>query len=227
MRIWLVRFGGCPPPCGDGARLGAAARGWRQRRCAKRKRSATVAEQFWNGTRLKFEAAPNPSLNGRRLPLNVGKVLGGSSSINGMMWSRGHKNDWDYFANQASDSGWSYESVLGIYRRIEDWQRTPDPHRRRKGGLVYVEPARDPNPMAPAMLEAVRSLGIPTFDDQNGEMMEGEGGAAITNLRIRDGRRLSVFRTYTYPYMDHPNLTVLTGALVTRVVFDGKRAAGV
>ena len=193
--------------------------------------SVRQAQQWLNnfGTERdwKFEAAPNPSLNGRRLPLNVGKVLGGSSSINGMMWSRGHKNDWDYFANQASDSGWSYESVLGIYRRIEDWQGTPDPHRRGKGGLVYVEPARDPNPMAPAMLEAVRSLGIPTFDDQNGEMMEGEGGAAITNLRIRDGRRLSVFRTYTYPYMAHPNLTVLTGALVTRVVFDGKRAAGV
>src|SRR5215472_9888363 len=144
-----------------------------------------------------------------------------------MMWSRGHKNDWDYFANEARDPGWSYESVLGIYRRIEDWQGTPDPQRRGKGGLVYVEPARDPNPMAPAMLEAVRFLGIPTFDDQNGEMMEGEGGAAITNLCIRDGRRLSVFRTYTYPYMDRSNLAVLTGALVTRVVFDGKRTVGV
>jgi len=151
-------------------------------------------ERHWN-----FQAEPNPLLNGRRLPLNMGKVLGGSSSINGMIWSRGHKNDWDYFADEASDPGWSYESVLGIYRRIEDWQGTPDPQRRGKGGLVYVEPARDPNPMAPAMLEAVRFLGIPTFDDQNGEMMEGEGGAAITNLRIRDGRRLSVFRTYAYP----------------------------
>jgi choline dehydrogenase len=77
------------------------------------------------------------------------------------------------------------------------------------------------------MLETIRSLDIPTFDDQNGKMMEGEGGAAITNLRIRDGRRLSVFRTYTYPFMDRPNLTVLTGALVTRVVFDGKQAVGV
>ena len=77
-----------------------------------------------------FHAAPNPLLNGRRLPLNVGRVLGGSSSINGMIWSRGHKNDWDYFANEAGDPGWSYESILGIYRRIEDWQGTPDPQRR-------------------------------------------------------------------------------------------------
>ena len=174
-----------------------------------------------------FQAVPNPLLNGRRLPLSMGKVLGGGSSINVMAWSRGHKNDWDYFADEAGDPGWNYESVLAIYRRIEDWQGTPDPLRRGKGGLVYVEPARDPNPVAPAMLEAARSLGIPTFDDQNGAMMEGEGGAAIANVRIRDGRRLSVFRTYAYPYMDRHNLTVLTDALVARVIFDGKRAAGV
>ncbi len=174
-----------------------------------------------------FQAVPNPLLNGRRLPLSMGKVLGGGSSINVMVWSRGHSNDWDYFADEAGDPGWSYQSVLGVYRRIEDWQGTPDPLRRGKGGLVYVEPARDPNLIAPAMLEAARSLGIPTFDDQNGEMMEGGGGAAIANVRIRDGRRLSVFRTYAYPYMDRHNLTVLTGALVTRVVFDGNRAVGV
>src|SRR5438132_4587325 len=104
----------------------------------------------------------------------MGKVLGGGSSINVMVWSRGHRNDWDDFADEAGDPGWSYQSVLGIYRRIEDWQGTPDPLRRGKGGLVYVEPACDPNLIAPAMLEAARSLGIPTFDDQNGEMMEGE-----------------------------------------------------
>ena len=179
-------------------------------------------ERHWN-----FQAEPNPLLNGRRLPLNMGKVLGGSSSINGMMWSRGHKNDWDYFANEAGDPGWSYESILGIYRRIEDWQGTPDPQRRGTGGLVYVEPARNPNPIAPAMLETVRSFDIPTFDDQNGKMMEGEGGAAVSNLRIRDGRRLSVFRTYTYPFMNRANLTVLIDALVTRVVCDGKRAIGI
>jgi choline dehydrogenase len=174
-----------------------------------------------------FQAAPNPLLNGRRLSLSAGKVLGGSSSINAMIWSRGHKNDWDYFAAEADDPDWSYESVLSLYRRIEDWQGTPDPRRRGKDGLVYVEPARHPNPIAPAMLEAARSLGIPTFDDQNGEMMEGDGGAAITNVRIQNGHRLSLFRTYTYPYMDRHNLTVLTRALVVRVAFAGNRAAGV
>src|SRR5262249_39006945 len=122
-----------------------------------------------------FQTAPHRLLHGGRLSLSPRKGLRGSSSIHAMVWSGG--------------------SGPGLYRRLEDWQGTPDPQRRGKGGLVHVEPARDPNPIAPAMLEAARSLGIPTFDDQNGEMMEAEGGAAITNVRIRDGRRLSVFRS--------------------------------
>jgi choline dehydrogenase len=77
------------------------------------------------------------------------------------------------------------------------------------------------------VLEAAHFLGIPTFDDHNGQMMEGGEGGALFNLRIRNGQRQSVFRTYTYPYMDRPNLTVLTGALVTRVEIEGKRAVGV
>jgi choline dehydrogenase len=174
-----------------------------------------------------FEALPNPRLNGRRLPLSMGKVLGGGSSINVMGWARGHQNDWDYFAEQTGDSSWGYQSILGIFRSIEDWQGAPDPVRRGTGGLVYVEPARDPNPVALAMVEAARSFGIPTFDDQNGQMMEGAGGGALFNVRIRDGRRQSVFRAYSYPYMDRPNLTVLTGALVTHVMLDGNRADGV
>jgi len=72
-----------------------------------------------------FQAAPNRLLNGRRLSLSAGKVLGGSSSINAMIWSRGHKNDWEYFAEEAGDPRWRYESVLGLYRRLEDWQGSP------------------------------------------------------------------------------------------------------
>src|SRR5499425_2131873 len=67
-----------------------------------------------------FQAAPNRLLNGRRLSLSAGKVLGGSSSINAMIWSRGHKNDWEYFAEESGDPRWRYESVLGLYRRLED-----------------------------------------------------------------------------------------------------------
>ena len=174
-----------------------------------------------------FQAQPNPNLNGRSIPMNMGKVLGDGSSINVMCWARGHKNDWDYFASEAGDPAWSYESVLKIYRHIEDWHGAPDPEYRGTGGPVFVQPAPDPNPIAPAMLKGARSVGIPTFENQNGRMMEGAGGSSIMDVRIRDGKRQSVFRSYTFPYMDRPNLTVLTRALVTRVTFEGKRATGV
>src|SRR6185503_17143031 len=116
---------------------------------------------------------------------------------------------------------------LNIYRRIEDWHGAPDPKYRGTGGPVFVQPAQDPNPIAPAMVEGARSVGIPTFESHNGRMMEGDGGAAIIELRVRDGERLSAFRTYVVPRMDQPNLTVLTHALVTRVTFIGTRATGV
>jgi choline dehydrogenase len=174
-----------------------------------------------------FQAQPNRHLNGRSIPMNMGKVLGGGSSINVMAWSRGHKNDWDYFASEAGDPAWSYESVLNIYRRIEDWHGAPDPKYRGTGGPVFVQPAPDPSPIALAMFEGTRSVGIPTFENQNGRMMESAGGCSFLDFRHRDGKRLSVFRSYTFPYMDRPNLTVLTHALVTRITFEGKRATGV
>jgi choline dehydrogenase-like flavoprotein len=121
------------------------------------------SERDWN-----FVAQPNPHLRGRSMPLNMGKVLGGGSSINVMAWARGHKADWDFFASESGDAAWNYESVLNIYRRIEDWQGAPDPARRGIGGLVFVQSAPNPSPIAPAMLDAARLLGIPTFDSNNG-----------------------------------------------------------
>jgi len=174
-----------------------------------------------------FNALPNPYLNGRSLPMSMGKVLGGGSSINVMLWVRGHKSDWDYFAAKAGDPAWSYESVLGIYREIENWQGAPDPARRGQDGLLYVTPPLDPHPVAAAMLDAASELDIPVFDDLNGAMMEGSGGASYFNLRIRDGKRQSIFRSYTFPLMNQPNLTVLTGTLVTRVIIDRGAAVGV
>ncbi|OBA72172.1 oxidoreductase [Mycobacterium sp. 1554424.7] len=174
-----------------------------------------------------FVSAPNPRLNGRSVPMSMGKVLGGGSSINVMCWARGHKNDWEFFADEAGDPGWGYDAVLDIYRRIEDWHGPSDPAYRGTGGPVFVQPAPEPNPLAPAALVAARSIGIPTFENPNGRMMEGPGGAAIADIRARNGRRESVFRSYTYPLMDRPNLTVLTNALVTRVDFNANRATGV
>jgi choline dehydrogenase len=180
------------------------------------------SERDWN-----FQAQPNPHLNGRAIPMDMGKVLGGGSSINVMAWSRGHKTDWDFFASEAGDRQWSYESVLKIYRRIEDWHGAPDPKYRGTGGPVFVQPTPNPDPIAPAILEGARSVGIPTFENQNGRMMERGGGAAMLDFIIRAGKRQSVFRSYTFPVMDRPNLTVLTHALVTRITFEGKRATGV
>jgi len=180
------------------------------------------SERYWQ-----FKAEPNRWLNGRAISLGMGKGLGGGSSINAMIWARGHKNDWEYFASEAGDPAWSYESVLNIYRRIEDWHGAPDPKYHGTGGPIFVQPRPDSNPAARPLFEGISSVGIPIFENQNGRMMEADGGASIPEMRIRDGKRLSVFRSYTFPYMDRPNLTVLTRALVTRITFEGKRATGV
>ena len=132
-----------------------------------------------------FQATPNPHLAGRALPMSMGKGLGGGSSINVMVWARGHQSDWDHFAAEAGDAAWGYESVLDIYRRIENWQGNPDPRYRGTGGPVWVQPAADPSPIALAMLDAAEEIGIPRFDNPNGAMMEGPGGAAITDSESR------------------------------------------
>lgn len=180
------------------------------------------SERDWGHTADVAEA-----LNGRAIILPMGKVVGGGSSINVQAWVRGHKNDFDYWADEAGDDAWNYESVLGIYRRIEDWQGKPDPKRRGKGGRLWVSTPEDINPIAPAMLDGCESVGIPAYEDLNGELMEGEGGAAIANVRIKDGRRVSLARDYVYPALKLPNLTLLTGAEVLELNLDGTRVTGV
>jgi choline dehydrogenase len=179
------------------------------------------SERDWN-----FQAQPNAYLNGRSMPMNMGKVLGGGSSINAMYWVRGHKADWDFFASEAGDIAWNYASVKSIYRRIEDWSGEPDSEHRGTGGPVFVSAAHL-QPIGSAMCASALSMGIPTFENLNGRMIEGEGGCSASEFRIRDGRRLSIFRSYTFPYMDRSNLTVLTHATVTRLLLEGKRTSGV
>jgi choline dehydrogenase len=181
-----------------------------------------ASDRVWN-----FQASPNPHLNDRAVAMPMGRVLGGGSSVNVMLWARGHKSDWDYFASEAGDDRWGYDHVLDIYRRIENWQGVPDPQYRGTFGPVWVEPSSHPSPVALAMLDAASELNIPTFDSPNGQMMEGPGGAAITDLLIRDGRRHSLFRAYVRPMLDRPNLTVLTDTTVRRVILDSKSATGV
>lgn len=174
-----------------------------------------------------FQAEPNPHLDGRALSMSMGKGLGGGSSVNVMVWARGHRSDWDHFAAETGDAGWNYASVVDIYRRIESWQGRPDPKYRGTTGPVWVQPAKGPSPIAGALLDAAEGLGIPRFDHPNGEMMEGVGGVAYADMLVREGRRQSLYRAYVRPIADHPNLTILTETVVRRVLFDGRRAIGV
>lgn len=174
-----------------------------------------------------FVAQPNPHLNNRAIPLNMGKVLGGGSSINVMVWARGHQNDWEHFAEEAGDEAWGYRSVLNIYRRIEDWKGAPDDTRRGIGGPVHVDTARNPQPVALAMVDAAESLGMGAFDSPNGTMMEGRGGVALADLIVKDGKRSSIFRSYVSPKLGQPNLTLLTHTLVSRLILSGTTVVGV
>jgi choline dehydrogenase len=175
-----------------------------------------------------FVAEENPNLNGRAIPYGMGKVLGGGSSINLSTWSRGHQADWDFLASEAADTSWNYEAVLKIYReRIESWSGAPDPEYRGTNGVVHVQPAAKPHPFSYALLKGAESVGFTRFPSPNGRMMEEPGGCAIVDETVLDGRRQSIFRSYLYPAMHQPNITVLTGALAGKILFDGNKAVGV
>lgn len=175
-----------------------------------------------------FVAEANPFLNGRAIRYSMGKVLGGGSSINVSTWSRGHRADWDLYASEAGDPSWGYDATLELYRRrIEAWAGSPDPEFRGADGTVHVQPAPDPHPFSLALLEGAQSAGLQRFANANGQMMEAAGGCALVDETVRGGRRRSIFRSYLHPLMDRPNITVLTGALAARIIFDRRRATGV
>ena len=174
-----------------------------------------------------FVSEADPRLHGRSIGFSMGKVLGGGSSINVMIWARGHRSDWDLFAAESGQPAWGYEPVLDLYRQIEDWHGVGEPNHRGRGGPVFVQPTPDVHPLAATAVDAARTLGIPTYQSPNGRLMEEMRGAAITDMRSRGGERLSVFRTYTAPHLDKANLTVVPHALVTRVIFQDNRATGV
>ena len=175
-----------------------------------------------------FLTEPNPNMNGRALLYSMGKVLGGGSSINVATWSRGHKADWDLYAAESGDPAWSYESILNLYRnRVEDWKGVPDPSFYGTGGAMHVQPTTDPDSFSLAMLDGASSIGLHRFQNSGGEMMKATGGCSIVDNIIHDGKRQSAYRSYVYPRLQQSNLTVLTGALTTRILFDGRRAAGV
>lgn len=165
---------------------------------------------------------PQEALGGRRVPLATGKGLGGGSSINYMAWFRGHPLDYDGW-REAGAEGWGWEDVAPVFRRMEHFELGPDEHHGAGGPMVVSEP-RDVNPLAMAFVAAGAESGLPVNPDLNGASLDGIG---MTQSNIRDGQRHSVVDGYLRPALDRPNLTVVTGQAVERLLSDGARVTGV
>ncbi|MEL0027201.1 MAG: GMC family oxidoreductase N-terminal domain-containing protein, partial [Perlucidibaca sp.] len=168
-----------------------------------------------------FETVPQAGLNGRCGYQPRGKVLGGSSSINAMVYIRGHRSDYDAWAAQGN-TGWGWDDVLPYFKRSEDNRRIRDAWHGQGGPLVVSELQTD-NPFQQHYLEAARQVGYPLNDDFNGAEQEGVGVYQVTQ---ENGERWSAYRGYVKPHLDRPNLQVETGALTRRVLFEGRRAVG-
>ena len=172
-------------------------------------------------------AIPSAGTNNRAIPEHMGRVVGGGSSINATIWARPFKADLEHWAAESGDKAWGYEHGLSIYRRMENWQGKPDARYRGQGGPVWCQHAANPHPLAPAMLAACKSLGMPILDDLNGAREEGAGGFALMNQIIRDGRRQSMARSYLYPVLGRKNVTLLVNTHVDRLTFSGTKVTGV
>ncbi|EKS70268.1 MULTISPECIES: GMC family oxidoreductase [unclassified Caballeronia] len=164
--------------------------------------------------------------NGRTIPLAMGRGIGGGSAINAMVWARGHRENFEQWAELTGDSSWGYDSVLAIYRKIENWQGDPNRWRGERGE-IFVDKDRHNNPIVPAMMRAAASVGIPSTDDLNGKTMEEDGGCGVAQTLIKDGRRYSIANAYLYPALSRPNLTVLTDSTVIGIELTGDRATAV
>jgi len=175
----------------------------------------------------KYASEPEPFLNGRRIYHARGKVLGGSSSINGMIFQRGNPLDYERWAADPGMSSWDYAHCLPYFKRMENCLAapgTPDEKFRGESGPLVLERGPVTNPLFGAFFEAVQQAGYPLTADVNGYRQE---GFAAFDRNISGGRRLSAARAYLHPAMWRPNLRVVTNAHASRIVFNGTRATGV
>lgn len=170
----------------------------------------------------RYWTEPEPSLEGRRLYWPRGKVLGGTSSINGMTFVRGQPADYDAWATIAGDM-WSWQEVLPYFKAVEDSPFGPSTL-RGTGGPMQLGPVVAPHPLSRAFLAAAVAAGIPANDDYNGARQEGIG---FTQTMMRDGVRVSAASAYLAPVRHRTNLRVLTKALVRRITFADRRATAV
>ena len=165
---------------------------------------------------------PDPATGNRRIAQPRGKVLGGSSSINGLVYIRGQREDYDHW-RQLGNNGWSFDDVLPYFRKSEDQQRGADEY-HGVGGPVAVSDPVGPHPLCEAFITAAEQSGYPRTADFNGPDHEGFGYLQLTT---RNGRRSSAATGYLKPARKRKNLTVVTEAHATRVLFDGTRAVGI
>lgn len=178
-----------------------------------------------NGTKYnwKYMTQPEPGLDGRQVHCPRGKVLGGSSSINGLVYMRGHAQDFDEWESLGA-RGWGYANCLPYFQRAESWKGGSDVYRGAQGPLATNAGNEMKNPLYRAFVDAGHEAGYITTDDPNGHMQEGFGPMHMT---VKDGVRWSTANAYLKPAMSRPNLTVITHAMTRRILLDGKRATGV
>ncbi|MFM9085347.1 MAG: choline dehydrogenase [Acidimicrobiia bacterium] len=186
-----------------------------------------AALTFPIGSRLydwMYVTEPEPHMHGRRITQGRGKVLGGSSSINGMIFQRGNPMDYERWAADPGMETWDYAHCLPYFKRMEDCLAAdPDDPYRGKGGPLAMERGPVTNPLFDAFFEAVQQAGHPLTDDVNGHRQE---GFAAFDRNLRRGRRLSAARAYLHPVLHRPNLEVRTLALVTQLIVEGGRVVG-
>jgi choline dehydrogenase len=182
--------------------------------------SFPIGNRFYD---WRYESEPEPYMNGRRIYHARGKVLGGSSSINGMIFQRGNPLDYERWAADPGMESWDYAHCLPYFKRMETCLAGADEWRGGAGPQM-LERGRAASPLFKAFFEAVQQAGYPLTDDVNGYRQE---GFAAFDRTIYRGHRLSAARAFLHPVMHRPNLEVRTGAFVTRVNFDGNQATGV
>jgi len=170
-----------------------------------------------------YSSEPEAGTGNRRIPVPRGKLLGGSSSINGMVFVRGQSQDYDTWA-QLGNRGWSYREVLPIFRDMESYQGEGDDEYRGRGGPLRVTESNETGPLYEALVKAAGEVGIGYTKDYNGAAQDGIG---MTQMTIRGGRRMSTAVCYLDPARGRSNLTIQANALTESLVLEGKRCVGV
>src|SRR5246500_4917299 len=166
---------------------------------------------------------PSPRLNNRKFNMALGHVVGGGTSINAMVWTRGMQRNFDGWAKNGA-KGWAFADVLPIFKSQEDWEGGANAW-RGAGGPIHIRRPKDPHPTAPVFIDAAREMGMPILDDVNGPMRPGAG---YINMNIAtDGTRVSAVRAFLRPALSRPNLTLLLNTNVLKLNFRGTRCVGV